>query len=36
MAQPYFAMEVPVLARPTLGKRKDTRGEKGITNRFRC
>ena len=34
MVQPCFAMEVLGLARPTLGKREDTRGEKYIANRL--
>ena len=36
MVQPYFAMEAPGLAKPTLGKKKYIRGEKGIANRLRC
>ena len=32
MAQPCFAMEIRELARPTLGKREDIRGKKGIAN----
>ena len=34
MAQPCFAMEVRESARPTLGKRKDTGGEKEIANKL--
>ena len=33
MVQPCFAMEVRGLVRPISGKRKDTRGKKGIANR---
>ena len=35
MAQSYFAMEVPGLARPTLGKGEHTGGEKDIANKLR-
>jgi len=33
MVQPCFAMEVRGLAKPILGKRKNTRGKDGIANR---
>ena len=33
MVWPCFVMEVRGLARPTFGKRKYTRGKKGIVNR---
>ena len=36
MARPCFAAKVPELARPILGERGDTGGEKGIANRLRC
>ena len=36
MVQPCFATEVQGLVRPTLGKREDTRGKKGIANTLRC
>jgi len=36
IVQPCFVTEVRELARPTLGKREDTRGKKGIANRLRC
>ena len=32
MVQPCFATEVRGLARPTLGKREDTRGKKCIAD----
>ena len=35
MVQPCFVTEVRELARPTLGKREDTRGKEGIANRLR-
>ena len=34
MVQPYFATEVRGLAKPTLGKREDTRGNRGIANKL--
>ena len=36
MVQPCFATEVQGSARPTLGKREDTRGKKGIANELSC
>jgi len=32
--QPCFATEVRGLARPSLGKREDSRGRKGIANKL--
>ena len=34
MAQPYFAMGIRELARPILGKRKDSRGSTRIVNKL--
>ena len=34
MVQPCFATEVRGLVRPTLGKREDSLGKKGIANKL--
>ena len=36
VVQPCFATEARGLERPTLGKREDARGKKGIANILRC